>query len=65
MCACQLDISTNIIYHHGELLIQNGALVELKWVLQEANMSTNLVKLNLTRNFLIISKFAEIWKKLQ
>jgi hypothetical protein len=45
MCTCQLDVSANLVDHHGELLVQNGALIELQWVLQLANMSTNLVKL--------------------
>jgi hypothetical protein len=40
VCACHVDIGAN--------LIQNGAMVDLQWVLQQANMSTNLVKLDLT-----------------
>jgi hypothetical protein len=32
------DVSTNIVDHHGELIVQNGALVESQWVLQQANM---------------------------
>jgi hypothetical protein len=47
-CACQLDVSADLVNHHGGLLVQNGALVNLQWVLQKANMSINLVKLDLT-----------------
>jgi hypothetical protein len=42
--ACQLGIRSNILDHHGELLAQNGAMVELQWVLELANMSTNQSK---------------------
>jgi hypothetical protein len=34
MCACQLDLSANIVDHPGELLVQNGALVDSQWGLQ-------------------------------
>jgi hypothetical protein len=30
VCACQLDISENLVDHHGELLVQNGALLDLQ-----------------------------------
>jgi hypothetical protein len=30
VCAYHLDISSNLVDHHGELLIQNGALVDLQ-----------------------------------
>jgi hypothetical protein len=29
-CACKLDDSANIVYHHGALLVQSGALVGLQ-----------------------------------
>jgi hypothetical protein len=32
--ACQLVDSANLVYHHGGLLVQIGALVELQWELQ-------------------------------
>jgi hypothetical protein len=38
--ACQLDVSANLIDHHGELLVQNGALLDLQYVLQSSYMST-------------------------
>jgi hypothetical protein len=50
VCACQLGVSANLVDHHGELLTQIGALVELQWVLPGAKMSTNLVKPALTCN---------------
>jgi hypothetical protein len=30
MCSCHLDVSANLIDHHGELLVQNGTLVDLQ-----------------------------------
>jgi hypothetical protein len=30
VCACQLDVSTNLIDHNGELLVQNIALLDLQ-----------------------------------
>jgi hypothetical protein len=30
VCACQRDVSSNLVPHHGELLVQNGVLVELE-----------------------------------
>jgi hypothetical protein len=32
--ACLLDDSRNLVDHHGGLIVQNGALVDLQWVLQ-------------------------------
>jgi hypothetical protein len=32
--ACQVVDSTNLVDHHGGLLVQIGALVELQWELQ-------------------------------
>jgi hypothetical protein len=29
VCACQLDVSANVVDHQGELLVQNGARVDL------------------------------------
>jgi hypothetical protein len=40
MYECQPDDSANIVDHHVELLVQNGALVDLQEVLQSAYMST-------------------------
>ncbi len=34
VCACQRDIISNLVHHHGELLVQNGTLVDLQWGLQ-------------------------------
>jgi hypothetical protein len=28
--ACQLNVSTNLVDHHGELLVQNEALMDLQ-----------------------------------
>jgi hypothetical protein len=30
VCACQLDVSANLVDHHGELLDQNEILVDLQ-----------------------------------
>jgi hypothetical protein len=30
VCACKLDISANLVDHNGELLVQNGALLDLQ-----------------------------------
>jgi hypothetical protein len=30
VCACKLFVSENLIDHHGELLVQNGTLVDLQ-----------------------------------
>jgi hypothetical protein len=30
VCACQLDVIADLVDHHGELLVQNGALVDLQ-----------------------------------
>jgi hypothetical protein len=30
VCACHLDVSVNLVDHHVELQIQNGALVDLQ-----------------------------------
>jgi hypothetical protein len=30
VCACQLDVSANLVDRHGELLVQNGTLVDLQ-----------------------------------
>jgi hypothetical protein len=30
VCACQLDDSTNVADHHGELLVENGTMVNLQ-----------------------------------
>jgi hypothetical protein len=32
--ACHLDVSSNLVDQHGKLIVQNGALVDLQWVLQ-------------------------------
>jgi hypothetical protein len=40
-CTCQPDDSANLVDHHGALLVQCGALVDLKKELQSAYMSTN------------------------
>jgi hypothetical protein len=37
-----------VVDHHGGLLDHTGALLDLQWVLQYCNMSTNPVKLALT-----------------
>jgi hypothetical protein len=29
VCACQFDVSANLVDHQGELLVQNGTLVDL------------------------------------
>jgi hypothetical protein len=34
MCAYQLDVSATLVDHQGELLVQNGTLVDLQWGLQ-------------------------------
>jgi isopentenyldiphosphate isomerase len=39
--ACHLDLSSDLVDHHGELLVQHRAMVALLWLLQSANMSTN------------------------
>jgi hypothetical protein len=30
VCASHLDVSANLVDHHGELLVQNGTLVDLQ-----------------------------------
>jgi hypothetical protein len=40
VCACQVDVSANLIDHHGELLVQIGSLVDLEKEFQSAFMST-------------------------
>jgi hypothetical protein len=30
VCACQRDDNANLVNHHGELLVQNGMLIELQ-----------------------------------
>jgi hypothetical protein len=42
--ACHHDVRSNFVHHQGELLVQNGVLVELQWGLQLGQLSTNLVK---------------------
>jgi hypothetical protein len=39
MYGCEPDHSANILDLHGELFVQNGALVDLEEALQSANMS--------------------------
>jgi hypothetical protein len=34
VCAYHLDVSENLVDHHGELLVQNGTLVDLQQGLQ-------------------------------
>jgi hypothetical protein len=34
VCACHLDVSENLVDQHGELLVQNGTLVDLHQGLQ-------------------------------
>jgi hypothetical protein len=34
VCACQLDVIANLVDHQGQLLVQNGTLVDLQWGLQ-------------------------------
>jgi hypothetical protein len=29
VCACQLDLSANLLDHHGELFVQSGPMVDL------------------------------------
>jgi hypothetical protein len=29
-CACWRDVSSNLVHHHGELLVQNGVLVKMQ-----------------------------------
>jgi hypothetical protein len=40
-CACQAADSPNVVDDTGTLLVHDGALVDLQWVQQYANMSTN------------------------
>jgi hypothetical protein len=39
--ACQPDASASFVDHHGALLVQSGALLDLETELQSAYMSTN------------------------
>jgi hypothetical protein len=39
---CQLDASANLVDHHGELLVPHRALVALLWVLQSANIISEI-----------------------
>jgi hypothetical protein len=39
--ACLIDGSVNFLDHHGSLLVQSGALVDLEKELQSVYMRTN------------------------
>jgi hypothetical protein len=62
---CHLVDSTNLVDHNGGIPVQIGALVELQWELQYANMSTNLDQFGLAWNPANNSKSVENQKKMQ
>jgi hypothetical protein len=61
-CACQLDDNASIVVHHGELLVEKGALVDFARSVAISIYEHLLVNLALTQNLSNNSKSVEIWK---